>query len=119
MPWFLTDDQFHSHPKARRAGLAAIGLWNVSGAWSQAHKQEGFVPDWFVASWPQGKRLADRLVVSGLWLTATKGDEAGWQFHDWLDIHPTADEIEKKREKDRERQRRRRAGLRGEKGDNS
>lgn len=26
MPWFKVDDKIHSHPKARRAGLAAMGL---------------------------------------------------------------------------------------------
>lgn len=114
MPFFLVDDQFHSHPKPRKAGLAAVGLWTAAGSWSQAHKQEGFVPEWYVTSWPSGKRLARQLVTSCLWLAGEKDGEPGWWFHDWLDIHPTADEIERTREKARERQRKRRAMLRGD-----
>lgn len=112
MPFFNVDDQFHSHPKTRKAGLAAIGLWTVAGSWSQAYKQQGFVPDYEVAAWPQGKRLAAQLVRAGLWTAGTNDeDEEGWWFHDWLDIHQTADEIEKQRQKWRERQKARRQKL--------
>lgn len=111
MTFFNVDDQFHSHPKARRAGLAAIGLWTVAGAWSQAYKQQGFVPEYEVAAWPQGKRLAGQLVTAGLWEPAEKDGEKGWLFHDWLDIQQSADEIERKRQQWRERQRRRRQGI--------
>ena len=119
MTFFNVDDQARSHPKFRRAGLEAVGLWTMAGSWSQAHKQQGFVPDWLVTSWPHGKRLATALVTSGLWLSGEREGESGWWFHDWLDIHQTADEIEAQREKNRERQRARRARLRGvqEEGD--
>jgi hypothetical protein len=113
MPFFNVDDQFHSHPKARKAGLAAIGLWVVTGSWSQAYKQQGFVPEYEVISWPKGKQLAAQLVRAGLWSPGVNDEaEPGWWFHDWLDIHQTADEIEQQREKNRERQRARRARLR-------
>lgn len=111
MPFFNVDDQFHSHPKARKAGLAAIGLWTVAGAWSQAYKQQGFVPEYEVTSWPQGKRLADALVRAGLWDEGEKDGELGWWFHDWLDIHQTADEIERQRQKWRDRQKKRRQAI--------
>lgn len=112
MAFFNVDDQFHSHPKTRRAGLAAIGLWTVAGSWSQAYKQQGFVPAYEVSAWPQGKRLAAQLVAAGLWDVATSEDgEPGWRFHDWLDIHQTADEIEQQREKWRKRQKARRQKL--------
>jgi hypothetical protein len=112
MPFFLVDDQFHSHPKLRKAGLEAIGMWTAAGSWSQAYKQQGFVPEYEVAAWPRGKRLAAKLVEAGLWHPGEDdAGEPGWWFHDWLDIHPTADEIEKQRERARERQRKRRARL--------
>lgn len=111
MPFFNVDDQFHSHPKVRKAGLAAIGLWTVAGAWSQAYKQQGFVPDYEVAAWPQGRRLAGQLVAAGLWDAGEKDGEQGWWFHDWLDIHQTADEIERQRQKWRDRQKKRRQAL--------
>lgn len=118
MPFFNVDDQAHSHPKFRRAGLAAVGLWTLAGSWSQAHKQQGFVPSWFVAPWPNGRRLAAALVSARLWVVGERDGEEGWWFHDWLDIHQTADEIEQQRRKNRERQRARRARLRSvEEGD--
>lgn len=112
MPYFKVDDQLHSHPKARRAGLAAMGLWTVAGSHCMPYKSDGFVPDWFVTSWPQGRKLAGQLVDAGLWSPAERDGEQGWQFHDWDDIQLTAEEIEADREYARARQRRHRAKLR-------
>lgn len=112
MPWFKVDDTFHSHPKPRRSGLACVGLWTVSGSHCMAYKTDGFVPEWFVISWPKGKQLAATLVNEGLWKPDIKDGETGWQFHDWVHYQPTSDEIEADRVYARERQRRRRAKLR-------
>lgn len=112
MPFFNVDDHAHSHPKFRRAGLPAVGLWAMAGSWARAHKQDGFVPDWFVITWPNGKKLAAALVSAGLWDRAQHDGEEGFQFHDWLDIHDTRDEVEEQRMKNRERQRKRRQKLR-------
>lgn len=111
MAWFNVDDHFHSHPKARRAGLEAIGLWTIAGSHCRAHKSNGFVPEWLVLSWPRGRATARRLVSAGLWHADEEKGEPGWRFHDWLDIHNDADELEKQREAARERQRKRRAKL--------
>lgn len=108
MPWFKIDDTLHSHPKVRRAGLQALGLWVASGAYCMAYKTDGHVPDWYVDGWPSGKRLADKLVHARLWEVT----DDGWQFHDWLDHQPSAAEIEADREHARERQRKRREKLR-------
>lgn len=105
MPWFKVDDSLHSHPKPRKVSLAALGLWSMCGSWSMAYKQDGFVPEWFVTSFPSGKRLAGELVDAGLWSSATKGEEKGWKFHDWTDYQPSSEEIEAEREAARERQR--------------
>lgn len=118
MPFHRTDDQMHGHPKARRAGLPALGLWVMAGSHSMAYKTDGFVPDWFVSSWPGGKKAADALVREGLWDTAIRepengeSRETGYQFHDWHDYNPTADEIERDRIRARERQRESRRRLR-------
>lgn len=112
MPFFNVDDHAHSHPKFRRAGLPAVGLWTMAGSWARAHKQDGFVPDWYVALWPGGRKLAAKLVEAELWLPGKQDGEEGWNYHDWLDIHDGSDEVEQQRAKARDRQRKRRAALR-------
>ena len=116
MPYFRTDDQMHGHPKARRAGLSALGLWGMGGSHSMAYKTDGFVPEWFVMSWPGGRKAADQLTTAGLWSPAEKDGEDGYQFHDWHDYQPSADEIERDRQRARERQRESRRRLREGKG---
>jgi hypothetical protein len=106
MSWFRVDDTLAAHPKTRRAGLAAMGLWTVAGSWSSQQLTEGFIPDWFVATWPNGKKLARALVVAGYWEDAKDGDETGWLFHDWTDANPTAEKEKERRRKARDRQRR-------------
>lgn len=84
MSWFPVDDAFHSHPKARKAGLEAIGLWSVSGSYCMAYLTDGFVPEWFVKEKPRGTTLAKRLVGAGLWRPGVNDEgEPGFWFHDW------------------------------------
>lgn len=117
MAWFRTDDTLHSHPKARRAGLEAMGLWCLCGSWSMQYKTDGFVPEWFAHDFPRGRKLAQSLIAAGLWRNGSRDGEVGYQFHDWLDIQPSSDEIERDRERNRERQRAWRQRLREGKKD--
>lgn len=77
------DDAFHSHPKARKAGLEAVGLWTLAGSHCMAYLTDGFVPEWWVKEKPRGATLAKRLVAAGLWRNAKRDGEQGFQFHDW------------------------------------
>ena len=112
MPWFKVDDTLHGHPKARRAGAAAMGLWALAGAYSSAYKEDGFVPDWYAQSWASGKSLAAKLVEVGLWEPGEKEGVPGWFFHDWEDYQLTSEEIERDRELARQRQQRLREARR-------
>lgn len=112
MPHFRVDDMYHSHPKARRAGLAAIGLWTLCGSYGMSYKTDGFVPEWFAHSFPQGRKLAANLLSVGLWEKGFREGEPGYIFHDWLDWQPSAEEIERDRERQRERSRKFRQRLR-------
>ena len=112
MAFFNVDDQFHGHPKPRRAGLAAVGLWTVAGSHCRAYKSDGFVPEWYVATWPNGKSVAKHLIAAGLWHECEQEGEQGYRFHDWLDINETSDELEARRAAARDRQRKRRNRLR-------
>ena len=68
--------KFHAHPKVRRAGLKAVGLWTIANSWCRDHHKNGFVPDEFVKESPE---VAQRLVDAGLWLRV----DGGFRFKDW------------------------------------
>lgn len=106
MPWFKVDDTLHSHPKPRRAGLAAMGMWSLAGSYASQYVTEGFIPEWFVSSWPSGRKCAAELVRAELWTPGERDGEQGWWFHDWDHYQPSKDEVERDRESNRERQRR-------------
>lgn len=108
MAWFKVDDNLHSHEKARKAGLAAMGLWAVSGSHSGAYLAEGWVPRWYVAGWPSGIKLAAKLVAADLWIE----DGEGWRFHQWDERNPSKRQVEADRLAARERQKRARDSKR-------
>lgn len=101
MPHFRVDDQLNNHPKPRNCGLEAMGLWTVSGSYCMAYLTDGFVPEWYVKSWPRGVALAKRLVAARLWESATRDGEKGWQFHEFTGPgrQDSKAEIEAEREK--------------------
>lgn len=101
MSWFKVDDNLHGHPKAREAGLPALGLWVVAGAWSSAYSEGGHVSPTFVASWRRGSSCAEQLTKAGLWLH----DGDGYVFHDWADFNYTTEEAVARRAADAARQR--------------
>lgn len=117
MPYFPVDDGFHSHRKAIKAGLAAIGLWTMAGSWSNKEGTDGFVPDYIVARFsPDYEQLAAKLVEVRLWSAAEVAGEKGWQFHDWTGAEEgvrrnyTREETVQRRRSWAERQERSRAG---------
>ena len=86
MPYFPVDDGLHSHPKVVKAGTHAMGLWVLSGSWSNDNGTDGFVPDYIAARLdPQYKKLAARLVAVRLWEPMEIDGETGWRFHQWAD----------------------------------
>ncbi|HEX6970236.1 MAG TPA: hypothetical protein VF174_15685 [Micromonosporaceae bacterium] len=90
MTWFRVDDRFHSHPKVLATEPAALGLWVVAGAWSSANLLDGFVPDQALPRLlPGSEMLAEKLVTAGLW----RRIRGGYQFHDWTDYNPTAEQV--------------------------
>jgi len=104
MGWFNADDKMHGHPKVRRAGLEAIGLWLVSGTYSCDYGTYGFVPDWFIDSWPRGRKLAAVLVKERMWVDGEQDGETGFMFLSWDEYQRTKEEIEAARERNRVRQ---------------
>lgn len=89
MPWFKVDDTLHSHPKARCAGLQAMGLWVLAGSWCSQQLTDGEVPKYMLAFFGGKPADAKRLVEAGLW-TAT---DSGWHFNDWSDFQPSRGDV--------------------------
>lgn len=112
MPDFRVADTASEHPKLRAAGLVAAGLWSMAGSWSMnpAHMTDGWVPEYWVVGWPQGKKSAAKLVEVGLWVPMERDGQRGWQFHDWFDINRSAATVEDEKRKARERMRAVRSG---------
>lgn len=112
MPHFRVDDALHSHPKARQAGLEAMGLWNLCGSYCMGYLTDGFVPEWYVKSWPKGAALAKKLVAAKLWTPAKKDGEPGWQFHEF--IGPGRQDSRAQIEADRQKWRNKKQRQRGD-----
>jgi hypothetical protein len=106
VPDFRVADTAPEHPKLRAAGLAAFGLWSAAGAYAMRELTDGWVPEYWVTTWPAGKRAAGTLVSVGLWSKEPRNGLPGYQFHDWEDYQRSAKQIEAERAEGRERARR-------------
>ncbi|WP_213452869.1 hypothetical protein [Rhizomonospora bruguierae] len=104
MTWFKVDDSFYDHPKVFDAPDAAVALWTRAGTWSARNLTDGFVPAGLPARLCDDHETAVReLVRRGLW----RRTNGGYQFHDWREYQPTADDVRNLRAKRAE------AGRRG------
>ncbi len=106
MPDFRVADTAPEHPKLRAVGLPAIGLWAAAGAYAMRELTDGWVPEYWVLTWPGAKRHATALVGIGLWERETRRSIPGYRFRDWLDYQRPASKIQEEREKGKERARR-------------
>jgi hypothetical protein len=95
MAWVRLDDQFHSHPKAFRAGLAALGLHAVAMSYCGAYLTDGHVdPEWRDHRFGMDVQdLVDRLCDVGMW----HRNGNGYVIHDFLDYNPSAKETKARR----------------------
>ncbi|MFI6368673.1 hypothetical protein ACIBG0_38825 [Nocardia sp. NPDC050630] len=98
MVWFNVDDTLAFHPKAIKAGNAALGLWVRAGSWSAQTLSDGFVPRQIARSLGSiGQCKA--LVTAGLWVEV----DGGYQFHQWDQKQQTKSDVELRRESERKR----------------
>lgn len=103
MPDFRVADSAPEHRKLRAAGLPAAGLWSMAGAWAMRELTDGWVPRYWVASWPGGTRHARTLVSVGLWRPEQRDGIPGYAFHDWPEYQRSAEQVEQERQKARDR----------------
>ena len=109
MTWFRVDDNLCGNKKPRRAGLPAMGLWTIAGSYSSQQGLGGFIPEWYVQTWPSGAKLAAKLVEAGLWSPSEHDGDAGWEFHDWEQCNPSREKVEQDRSAARDRMRAKRS----------
>ena len=96
MGWFKVDDQLAFHAKIVAAGNSAMGLWIRAGSWSSAQLTDGFIPThmaFAMANAMANPCDQDALVMAGLWDEV----DGGYQFHDWSEFQPSAEEERAKR----------------------
>jgi hypothetical protein len=118
--WVRFYHRLRDHPKAAKAGPAAMWLFQCSVAWSDEHGTDGWVPaealDGLAAGLGNGKAraAAQRLVEArlhpegcGLW----EPDDGGWWIHDFTDWQPPAQVVRDRKLAARDRKRRQRASA--------
>ncbi len=93
MSWGKVCDTLHSHRKAARAGLEAMGLWVLALSWCRDKGTGGHVPadrPALLADDPAAAaRCTEALVLARLWDVEPEG---GWRFHDWDEFQETEGE---------------------------
>jgi hypothetical protein len=113
--WLIGDEEPEDH-RFIQAGPGACGLYFMAGAWCMRQIRyrpeseippEWFIPDHYVRSWPNGARLAARLVHTGLWVSV----EGGYYFT-WIQPDNTADHVRGERKRERDKWARRQAAKR-------
>ncbi|MEV8033950.1 hypothetical protein [Streptomyces sp. NPDC086182] len=115
MPWFKVDDSAHAHPKMRRAGKAAIGLWVMCGSYAAAYLTDGIIPAETAADGTE-TQIA-KLVKAGLWHEQGHGCPrcpqpmpGDYVMHDYLRYNPSRVRVNAERDREAEKKRNQRAG---------
>jgi len=113
VPDFRIADTAPEHRKLRAAGPAAIGIWSMAGAYCMRELTDGWVPAYWVQTWPNGPKHATTLVTVGLWEREERGGLPGFRFHDWEFYQRSSQRIDDEKRKARQRMQTLR-GARGE-----
>lgn len=110
MTWFRVDDGFYDHPKVLDAGVAAIGLWTLAGAYCARHLTDGVITDRQIRAIGGTRKQAQKLVESGLWsCDGAPPNARRYFFNDWREYQPSRDDVTTRRRDDAERKRAARA----------
>jgi hypothetical protein len=115
MPWFKVDDTAHAHPKMRRAGKSAVGLWVMCGSYAAAYLTDGIIPAETAAEGTP-TQIA-KLVKAGLWHEqghacprCPQPMPGDYVMHDYLRYNPTRARVVAERDREAEKKRAQRAG---------
>ncbi|MGW5316740.1 hypothetical protein [Nocardia thailandica] len=115
MTWFRVDDSFYDHPKVLEAGMPAIGLWTLAGAYCARHLTDGVITDRQIRSIGGTRKQAAKLVEVGLWTCDDAPANARrYFFNDWREYQPSRADVTARRQGDAERKRAARAAKAAE-----
>ncbi|MFF9894929.1 hypothetical protein [Streptomyces longispororuber] len=118
MAWFALDDGFDTHPKVRKAGNAAVGVFVRLGVHATRHLTEGHLDGDIVRSYGTGPNIRKLLTVGMLHEhghacpRCPQPAEGDFVIHDYLDYNKSRAQIEAAREAARKRQNRGRENAR-------
>lgn len=118
MPWFALDDGFDTHPKVRKAGNAAVGLFVRLGVHATKHVTEGHLDGDIVRDYGTAATIRKLITVGMLHehghacRSCPQPAEGAYYIHDYLDYNKSRQQIEAAREAARKRQNRGRESAR-------
>lgn len=110
MVWFALDDGFDTHPKVRKAGNAAVGLFVRLGVHATKHLTEGHLDGDIVTAYGTAATIRKLLTVGMLHAPGhgcprcPQPAADGYYIHDYLDYNKSRAQIEAAREAARKRQ---------------
>jgi hypothetical protein len=110
MPWFALDDGFDTHPKVRKAGNAAVGLFVRLGVHATKHLTEGHLDGAIVRDYGTDATVRKLIAVGMLHepghacRRCPQPADCGYYIHDYLDYNKSRAQIEAAREAARKRQ---------------
>ncbi|MYR30574.1 MULTISPECIES: hypothetical protein [unclassified Streptomyces] len=118
MAWFALDDGFDTHPKVRKAGNAAVGLFVRLGVHATKHLTEGHLDGDIVRAYGTAPTIR-KLIAVGMLHEPGHGcsrcpqpADGDYLIHDYLDYNKSRAQIEAAREAARKRQQRGRESAR-------
>lgn len=110
MAWFALDDGFDTHPKVRKAGNAAVGLFVRLGVHATRHLTEGHLDGDIVRQYGTEPNVR-KLIAVGMLHAADHAcprcpqpADGDYVIHDYLDYNKSRAQIEAAREAARKRQ---------------
>lgn len=112
MAWFALDDGFDTHPKVRKAGNAAVGLFVRLGVHATRHLTEGHLDGDIVRDYGTAATIRKLIAVGMLHETGhgcqrcPQPADGNFFIHDYLDYNKSRAQIEAAREAARKRQNR-------------
>lgn len=112
MAWFALDDGFDTHPKVRKVGNAAVGLFVRLGVHATKHLTEGHLDGVIVRDYGTPATIRKLIAVGMLHEhghacpRCPQPAEGGYYIHDYLDYNKSRAQIEAAREAARKRQQR-------------